>query len=329
MDPKISSKLIKAETSNRECHALNCQKCFNQKKAKLSASNKLVVNTKSESNNRQKLKYKIPDEKSKKTTKQVVKGFSETVQSDESNTSHRSINSSSNRSQNSNTRLTKPLNPYKNFDYSYNDSWNGSTKIDYVKSLQKNITKSGQNKFSDQIKHDPAYLFAPLFQIEPNQPFLADFNNPETKESIDSFVFTHSKKLSSDDSKKSCSTIIDHHSSFNRSNKCRLVEYERDRDLPLNQDDLSLDLEKIKLGESDASQPISHKQAYFVESLSNDNDANEDFLVLNHLNQHNDKCSKASSENVCGHIRLVCDKCVENVNLKTFKLYHLDLIDQS
>jgi hypothetical protein len=59
------------------------------------------------------------------------------------------------------------------------------------------------------------------------------------------------------------------------------------------------------------------KKAYMVEDL------NSITNVYNHKTR--DACQNET--NVCRHISLVCDKCVENINLKNFKLYRCDLIN--
>lgn len=59
------------------------------------------------------------------------------------------------------------------------------------------------------------------------------------------------------------------------------------------------------------------KKAYMIEDL------NSITNVYNHKTR--DACQNET--NVCRHISLVCDKCVENINLKNFKLYRCDLIN--
>jgi len=59
------------------------------------------------------------------------------------------------------------------------------------------------------------------------------------------------------------------------------------------------------------------KKAFLIEDL------NSNTNVFNHKTR--DVCQNGT--NVCRHISLVCDKCVENINLKNFKLYRCDLIN--
>ena len=62
----------------------------------------------------------------------------------------------------------------------------------------------------------------------------------------------------------------------------------------------------------------SIKKAFLIEDL------NSNTLVINHRTR--DACQNGT--NVCKHISLVCDKCVEKVKLKNFKLYRCDLINE-
>jgi hypothetical protein len=72
-----------------------------------------------------------------------------------------------------------------------------------------------------------------------------------------------------------------------------------------------------KIVDNDEKNNRNIKKAYLIEDLASNTN------VFNHKTR--DICQNGT--NVCHHISLVCGKCAENVNLKNFKLYRCDLIN--